>query len=146
MVCLSADRNNHRYAVVVQDLATQWIQSYPCKNKNFSGDGEESTKVFRAAQKPKVIYTENPLEFSKSCEELSWNHRTSTPYRSETNGIAVRATRRVKEVTSSVQLQSGGRLIAKEVLITPKDGEFVFPVIMVQQNCQSETANSKNPL
>ena len=22
-------RNNHRYAVVVQDLATQWLQSYP---------------------------------------------------------------------------------------------------------------------
>ena len=28
-------RNNHRYAIVVQDLATQWIQAYPCKNKNF---------------------------------------------------------------------------------------------------------------
>ena len=26
-------RNNHRYAIVVQDLATQWIQSYPCKTK-----------------------------------------------------------------------------------------------------------------
>ena len=26
-------RNNHRYAVVVQDMATQWIQSYPCKTK-----------------------------------------------------------------------------------------------------------------
>ena len=26
-------RNNHRYAVVVQDLATQWIQSYPCRTK-----------------------------------------------------------------------------------------------------------------
>ena len=26
-------RNNHRYAVVVQDLATQWIQSYQCKTK-----------------------------------------------------------------------------------------------------------------
>ena len=26
-------RNNHRYGVVVQDLATQWIQSYPCKTK-----------------------------------------------------------------------------------------------------------------
>ena len=24
-------RNNHRYAVVVQDLATQWIQAHPCK-------------------------------------------------------------------------------------------------------------------
>ena len=26
-------RNNHRYAVVVQDLATEWIQAYPCKQK-----------------------------------------------------------------------------------------------------------------
>ena len=26
-------RNNHRYAVVLQDLVTQWIQSYPCKTK-----------------------------------------------------------------------------------------------------------------
>ena len=26
-------RNNHRYAVVVQDLATQWILAYPCKQK-----------------------------------------------------------------------------------------------------------------
>ena len=26
-------RNNHRYAIAVQDLATQWIQSYPCKTK-----------------------------------------------------------------------------------------------------------------
>ena len=24
-------RNNHRYAVVLQDLATQWIQADPCK-------------------------------------------------------------------------------------------------------------------
>ena len=29
----SESRNNHRYAGVVQDLATQWIQSYPCKTK-----------------------------------------------------------------------------------------------------------------
>ena len=28
-------RNNHRCAVVVQDLATQWIQSYPCKTFSF---------------------------------------------------------------------------------------------------------------
>ena len=35
-------RNNHRYAVVVQDLATQWIQSYPCKTKT----AQESCKSF----------------------------------------------------------------------------------------------------
>ena len=36
----------------------------------------------------KVFFTKNSLEFGKSCKELSWNHRTSAPYRSETNGIA----------------------------------------------------------
>ena len=41
------------------------------------------------------------------CEDLSWNHRTSTPHRSETNGIAERAVRRAKEGTSAVLLQSG---------------------------------------
>ena len=30
----SESRNNHRYPVVVQDLATQWTQSYPCKTKS----------------------------------------------------------------------------------------------------------------
>ena len=35
------------------------------------------------------------------------NHCASTPHRSETNGIAERAVRRVKEGTSAVLLQSG---------------------------------------
>ena len=58
-------------------------------------------------RKPKVIYTDNSLEFGKACEDLSWNHCTSTPHRSETHGIAERAVRRVKEGTSAVLLQSG---------------------------------------
>ena len=41
-------RNNHRYDVVVQDLATQWIQSYPCKNKNFTRNRKELAKVLGA--------------------------------------------------------------------------------------------------
>ena len=98
----SESRNNHRYAVVVQDLATQRIQSYPCKTKS-SHETEKSPRMFlEPSQKPKVIYTENSLEFRKSCEELSWNHRTSTPCRSETNGIAERVVRRVKETTAGL--------------------------------------------
>ena len=100
-------RNNHRYAVVVQDLATQWVQSYPCKTKT-SQETEKSLRNFlEPSEKPKVIYTDNSLEFGKACEELSWNHQTSTPHRSETNGIPERSVRRVKEGTSAVQLQSG---------------------------------------
>ena len=99
-------RNNHLYAVVVQDLATQWIQSYPCKTKTSQETQRSLQKFLGANRKPKVIYTDNSLEFGKACEDLSWNHCTSTPHRSETNGIAERAVRRVKEGTS-VLLQSG---------------------------------------
>ena len=64
-------------------------------------------KFLEPTRKPKVIYTDPSLEFGKSCEELSWNHCTSTPHRSKTNGVAERATSRVKEETSAVLLQSG---------------------------------------
>ena len=100
-------RNNHRYAVVVQDLATQWIQAYPCKNKTSQETQRSLQKFLEPERNPKVIYTDNSLEFGKTCEDLSWNHCTSTPHRSETNGIAERAVRRVKEGTSAVLLQSG---------------------------------------
>ena len=100
-------RNNHRYAVVVQDLATQWIQAYPCKNKTSQETQRSLQKFLEPERKPKVIYTDNSLEFGKACEDLSRNHCTSTPHLSETDGIAERAVRRVKEGTSAVLLQSG---------------------------------------
>ena len=91
----------------MQDLATQWIQAYPCKNKTSQETQRSLQKFLEPERKPKVIYTDNSLDFGKACEDLSWNHCTSTPHRSETNGIAERAVRRVKEGTSAVLLQSG---------------------------------------
>ena len=72
-------RNNHRYAVVVQDLATQWIQAYPCKNKTSQETQRSLQKFLEPERKPKVIYTDNSLEFGKACEDLSWNHVYTTP-------------------------------------------------------------------
>ena len=103
----SESRNSHSNTVVVQDLAAQWIQSYPCKTKTSQETEKSLRKFLEPSQKPKVIYTDNSLEFGKSCEESSRNHRTSTPHRSEKNGIAERAVRRVKEGTTAVLLQSG---------------------------------------
>ena len=99
-------RNNCRHAVVVQDLATQWIQSYPCRTKTSQETERSLQKFLEPNRKPKVIYTDNSLEFGNACKDLSWNHCTSTPHRSQTNVIAERAVRRVKEGTSAVLLQS----------------------------------------
>ena len=68
--------------------------------QNFTRNPEKLAKVPGTRE-------ETNLEFGKACEDLSWNHCTSTPHRSETNGIAERAVRRVKEGTSAVMLQSG---------------------------------------
>ena len=64
-------------------------------------------KFLEPERNPKVIYTDTSLEFGKACEDLSWNHCTSTPHRSESNGFAERAVRRVTEGTSALLLQSG---------------------------------------
>ena len=101
-------RNNHRYAVVVQDLATQWIQAYPCKNKT-------SQETQRSLQKFLEPDEEDLKSFTLT---IPWNSAKLVKIspgiiarlhhiRSETNGIAERAVRRVKEGTSAVLLQSG---------------------------------------
>ena len=53
-------RRNHRYAVVVQDLATRWLQSYPFKSKTSSQETQKKQQKFlEPTRKPKVIYTDN---------------------------------------------------------------------------------------
>ena len=92
-----------------------WCRTWPPNGSSrIRAKTKTSQKTDRSLQKflepdrnPKVIYTDNSLEFGKACHDLSWNHCTSTPHRSETNGIAERAVRRVKEGTSAVLLQSG---------------------------------------
>ena len=58
-------RNNHRYAVVVQDLATQWIQAYPCKNKTSQETQRSLHKFLEPERKPKVITLTIPWNSAK---------------------------------------------------------------------------------
>ena len=84
-----------------------WTQSYSCKTKTSQETQRSLQKFLEPATKPKVSFSVSSLEFGKYCEDLSWNHCTSTPHRSETNGIAERAVRRIEEGTSAVLLQLG---------------------------------------
>ena len=71
------------------------IQSYPCKTQNSQETDKTLQKFLEPTRRPKVINTDNPPEFG------------STPHSSETNFIAERAVRRIKEGTSAVLMQSG---------------------------------------
>ena len=49
----SESRNNHRYAAVAQDLATQWLQSYPCKTKTSHETQKSLMKFVESTRKQK---------------------------------------------------------------------------------------------
>ena len=55
-------RNNHLYEVLVQDLATQWIQAYPCKTKTSQETQRSLQKFLEPDRNPRVIYTDNSME------------------------------------------------------------------------------------
>ena len=95
-------RNNHRYSVVVQDLATQWnsINLIRAKRKLLRRRKRVDGSFSSRRKSRKSLKLTIHWNFGKSSEDLSWNHRTSTH-------LAERAVRRIKEGTSAVVLQSG---------------------------------------
>ena len=64
-------RQNHRRSVVVHDLATQWIQSFPRRTKTSQETERSLRKFLEPSEKPKVLCTDNLLELGKSCEDQS---------------------------------------------------------------------------
>ena len=61
----SESRNNHRYAVVVQDFATQWNQCFPCKTKTSQETERILQKLLEPNWRPKDIYTDNSWNLAK---------------------------------------------------------------------------------
>ena len=47
---------------MVQDVATRWIQAYPCQSKKISPDGKEFTKVSRAVRKAESYFFRQVFE------------------------------------------------------------------------------------
>ena len=90
-----------KFSVKVVNLETtidmqSWCKTWPPNgssriraNQKTSQETQRSLQKFlEPDRKPKVIYTDNSVEFGNACEDLSLNHCTSTPHRSETRGIA----------------------------------------------------------
>ena len=68
-------RNNQLYAVVTQDLATQWVQSYPCKTKTSQETDKSLRKFFSSRHRSQKSFTLRihwSLDHSvKSCHGIS---------------------------------------------------------------------------
>ena len=100
-------RSFDKLALIIQDRFTQWLQAFAFKTKNAKDTLKGFQRFLGPQQKAEYIYTDGSREFEKALNELQVIHDTSTPHRPQTNGVAERAVRRVKEGTATVLLQSG---------------------------------------
>ena len=82
-------------------------QGFPTRNKTVQETMRCLQKFLPSDQKPGTIHTDNLLQFTRAGEDFCWNYDKSHPYRSETNGFAENAVRRVKEGTSVFVVHSG---------------------------------------
>ena len=102
-----ASRDHDKNVTVIQCKSTYWLQGFPSTTKNTA----DTKKAFQRFWGPdviaKLVYTDNAGEFIAALDELGIDHDTATPHRPETNGIAERAVRRIKEGSSCALVQSG---------------------------------------
>ena len=102
-------KEGDRAVCVIQDQFTYWLQAYPSKTKS-AKETMEAFQDFLGQQQVcerVYAYTDNSEELQKALSDMGILHDTSTPYKSETNGIAERAVRRVSEGTACTLGQSG---------------------------------------
>ena len=102
-----ASREEDRTACVIQDKWSYWLQAYPAPTKSTADTKRALCRFLGPGVTCRHIYTDNSKEFKLAAAELEIDQDTCTPHRSETNGMAENAVKRVKEGTSCSLSQSG---------------------------------------
>ena len=89
--------NSASCALVVFDCYTKWLACYPKATKS-ANETMQSLQHFAGPQdKVEWIHTDNAPELKAAVANLRWRSATSTPYRPQSNGLAERMVRKVKD-------------------------------------------------
>jgi len=93
-------------AVVAYDRGTDWLGCFP-KATRSTEDTLQAFKEFQGRDKIESFYCDNAGELGAAAKHLGWPMPTSTPGVPETNGLAERMVRKVKENTKCNLSQAG---------------------------------------
>ena len=102
-----ASRKGHRVSLIILDRYTHWLQGYAAKQKTAEETKRDFQRFLGPQVQPEHVFTDGSPEFKRALGDLGFSKDTSRPYRPQTNGVAERAGRKVKEGTSCLLLQSG---------------------------------------
>ena len=91
----------------IQDRWSMYLVAIPAPEKSVEYSRKAILHFFGPGQKPKILYSDCSQELRKACKDLEFLADTSTPHRPQSNGVAERCQRRIKEGTRCVLQQSG---------------------------------------
>ena len=98
---------HHKCAVVVQDLANQWLQSYPCTTKSAQETMRSLREILGSRRKSEIHLFGQFSKIHQSSRRAQVEPWKIYSAQIRNKGIAERAARRIKEGTSSTLVQSG---------------------------------------
>ena len=94
-------------AIVLFDRATSWLDCYLKATRSEAHIVEAMQEFTKPSDKIKQFYCDNGGELEAASRTLNWRRPTSTPGCPQTNGLAERCVRKVKEGGTSGIVQSG---------------------------------------
>lgn len=92
---------------MIQDKHTYWLRAYAFRHENTECTVQGFQNFLGPKTKVEHVYTDGSKEFKAAMKQLQYSHDCSTPHTPQTNGVAERAVRKVKESTSCALGQSG---------------------------------------
>ena len=95
-------------AFVLYDRATGWVECFPKATLSYN-DTLKAMRDFQGTTGPKVqqFHSDNFPSIAKAAKTMRWTAPTSTPGIPQTNGLAERKVRQVKEGGRTNLVQSG---------------------------------------
>ena len=94
-------------ALIVRDVFTGWLNGYPAGSTCTEEVIYALQHFVSPTEKVGMVATDDALEYECACKHLGYRHRTSTPGRPQTNGIAERSVREAIEGARTVMQQAG---------------------------------------
>ena len=99
--------NDEPCALIVLDRGTDYLDAFPLKDKTADSHLKALLEFAGPNYYINELYTANSLELIKAAADAKWIHSTSTPERPDTNGVAERSVRSVKQGARTTLLRSG---------------------------------------
>ena len=94
-------------AIVIKDVWSGWSECTPLKARTEGNTFAAMRDFVGIREKVRMFHSDDARELKAAARRLGWRHRTATPYRPQSNGIAERSNRTVLEGTRCALYHAG---------------------------------------